>query len=70
VRFVLAQGGAYTVGLYDAQGNLVAVLQQGQAKAGELHAIEVDGANLATGLYLVRLQTNAGASAAKLLRIR
>jgi hypothetical protein len=67
VRFVLAQGGPYTLGLYDAKGKLVEVLGQGQANAGELNAIEVNGGKLAKGLYLVRLQTNTGARAAKLL---
>jgi hypothetical protein len=70
VRFVLAQGGAYTLGLYDAKGKLVEVLKQGQAKAGELNAIEVDGAKMANGLYLVRLQTNTGTRSAKLLLSR
>jgi Domain of unknown function (DUF4082)/Secretion system C-terminal sorting domain len=70
VHFVLARDGAYLVGLYDAQGKLVRVLQQGQAKAGELQAIEVDGTSMASGLYLVRLQTSTGASAARLLLSR
>jgi hypothetical protein len=70
VRFVLAKGGAYSLGLYDAKGKLVVVLRQGQAKAGELNAIEVDGTRLAKGLYLVRLQTSTGARAAKLLHDR
>jgi hypothetical protein len=59
VRFVLPQGGAYTLGLYDVQGKQVAVLKQGQ-----------DVSKLAKGLYLVRLQTNTGARAAKLLLSR
>jgi hypothetical protein len=70
VRFVVVQGGAYTLGLYDVQGRQVAVLQQGQAKAGELNSIEVDGSKLAKGMYLVRLQTSTGARAAKLLLSR
>jgi hypothetical protein len=67
VRFVLAEGGVYTLGLYDAQGRQVRLLQQGQAQAGEPNAIEVDGADLAKGLYLVRLQTRTGAKTAKLI---
>lgn len=67
VRFVLAQGGTYTLGLYDAKGKRVAVLQQGQARAGEQNATEVDGASLARGLYLLRLQTTTGARTVKLL---
>jgi hypothetical protein len=67
VRFVLAQGGAYAIGLYDGQGKLVKLLSQGQAPAGELQAIEVDAGNLARGVYLVRLQTSTGTSSARLL---
>ncbi|QMU31022.1 DUF4082 domain-containing protein [Adhaeribacter radiodurans] len=67
VQFVLVEGGAYTLDLYDAQGRLVKVLRQGKVNAGELNIIEVDGAKLAKGLYLVRLQTNTGAQTAKLL---
>jgi hypothetical protein len=67
VRFVLARDGYYTVGLYDVKGRLLALLKQGQAKAGEPHTIEVDGGKLAKGLYLLRLHTSTGARAAKLL---
>jgi hypothetical protein len=67
VNFVLEKGEAYTVGLYDAKGRLVELLKQGQAKAGEPTTIAVDGAKLAKGLYLVRLQTSTGTRIAKLV---
>ena len=35
-----------SLGLYDAKGKRVALLQEGQAKAGETKSIEVDGASL------------------------
>jgi hypothetical protein len=70
VRFVLTRGGAYTLGIYDAQGRQVELLRQGQAKAGVPYAIEVNAAKLNKGLYLVRLQTSSGARTARLIKDR
>jgi hypothetical protein len=68
VHFVLEEAGPYSLGLYNANGRLVKLLKKGQAKTGESNAIEVNGAKLARGLYLLRLQTSKGVKTAKLLR--
>ena len=66
IRFALAEEGEYSLRLYDSKGALVARISEGSAKAGDLHAVEVDGTHLSRGLYFIRLQTAKGAKSLKL----
>src|SRR5690606_17151850 len=58
VSLTLSKGGAYLVALYDSRGAKVADLQQGLAVPGEKIALEVDGAGMAKGVYLLMLHTS------------
>jgi hypothetical protein len=68
VEFKLEKSEMYQINLYDMKGNLIKQLKSGTAKAGELQQIEVDGANLAEGIYLVRVVSSQGAKTIKLLK--
>ncbi|WP_143741216.1 DUF4082 domain-containing protein [Pontibacter ramchanderi] len=67
ISFTLQEDSDYYVRLYDNKGALVAFLKHGYAKAGEQYNVEVDGSKQARGLYLVRLQTDAGSKTVKLI---
>ncbi|WP_164891172.1 T9SS type A sorting domain-containing protein [Botryobacter ruber] len=67
ITYVLPEEGEYTLALYDSKGALVSVIGQGMARAGEQQTVKVNGANLASGLYFVRLQTVKGAQLLKLV---
>ncbi|WP_164891087.1 T9SS type A sorting domain-containing protein [Botryobacter ruber] len=66
IRFALAEEGEYSLRLYNSKGALVVRISEGSAKAGDLHAVEVDGTHLSRGLYFIRLQTARGAKSLKL----
>ncbi|WP_181163781.1 T9SS type A sorting domain-containing protein [Pontibacter mangrovi] len=56
--FSLPHGGRYAAVLYDTRGAKITSLKQGTTAAGEWNSIPIDGANLATGMYLIRVQTD------------
>ena len=62
VRYSLPAAGRVRIELYDAAGRLVRVVSQGRQDAG-LHSAELDARDLAAGVYLLRLDTGAGAEA-------
>ena len=70
ISFGLRDGGDYSVSLYDARGALVKVLQEGVATSGTVTRVEVDGASIARGLYLVKMQTSEGIRTIKLLFVK
>ena len=55
LSFTLPQGGPVTVELYDAQGRLVRRLYSASVEASQPQELTLAGAELAVGLYLVRL---------------
>ena len=57
IRFSLPEEGEYELSLYDAELARKVFYHRGRARAGELHAIDVNGSGLARGLYVARLQT-------------
>ncbi|NEM97760.1 Ig-like domain-containing protein [Pontibacter burrus] len=67
ISIKLQRDSDYELRLYDYRGALVSILKQGDAKAGEQYDIEVNGSQLAKGLYLVRLQTKTGFKTTKLV---
>ncbi|TPE42501.1 LamG-like jellyroll fold domain-containing protein [Pontibacter mangrovi] len=67
ITFAIPESGPYTLTLYDSKGALVNILQRGNAILEERKTAEVDGANLARGLYFVRLQTASKSFSQKLL---
>ena len=54
VRFDLARQARIDLGLFDLRGRRVTTLRAGHADAGS-HALTLDGRDLASGVYLVRL---------------
>ena len=69
VAFGLAEGGAVRLAVYDALGREVAVLADGAVTAGR-HVAAFDGSGLASGVYVVRLETGAGVETRRLTLLR
>ena len=69
VRFELAAPGRAQLALFDALGRRVAVLADGAVGTGEQTATLEAGA-LATGVYVLRLQTEAGTASRTLTVVR
>ncbi len=56
VRFSVAQSQDVTITLFDALGRKVADLYEGFAEANRFESVRVDGSNLPSGAYTVRLE--------------
>ena len=69
VRFELAEAGRATVALFDALGRRVAVLADGPVAAGAQTAT-LEAGRLATGVYVLRLQTEDAAISRTLTVVR
>jgi hypothetical protein len=74
LRFALPSDAVVRVSIHDLQGRQVASLLNGMQPAG-WHALSWDGgdgrgANLAAGVYVVRLETGSGTRARKLVLVR
>ncbi|MCJ8167192.1 T9SS type A sorting domain-containing protein [Pontibacter sp. E15-1] len=67
INFALEHGGSYAIDLYDMKGTRIRQLQKGTAAAKTNVIVDVDGATLAQGIYLARLQTDTGMKTVKLL---
>ena len=67
--FGLPGAGRVRLSLYDVPGREVAVLADGGASAG-WHAARVDGAGLAVGLYVLRLETGGTSRTHIAVRVR
>lgn len=59
IRYALPVDAQVTLEVYDMLGRSVAELVNGEVKAG-YHDVNFDASNLASGLYVYRLQSNAG----------
>ncbi|WP_162427636.1 T9SS type A sorting domain-containing protein [Pontibacter pudoricolor] len=70
IEFTLEKSGKYVINLYDMKGKLVRELKSGTTKAGETKSIEVDGRELAEGMYLTRIESASGTKTVKLLKRR
>jgi hypothetical protein len=75
VRFSFAtpRAGTVRLGVYDVHGRLVAIVRSETMPAGP-HSVawaprRADGGSLARGIYFAKLETTAGVSAAKLVRL-
>jgi uncharacterized protein (DUF1501 family) len=69
IRYRLAEPGPARLAVYDGQGRLVATLADGILPAGDGQAT-LDGAGLAAGLYVVRLETARGVVTKPVVRVR
>jgi hypothetical protein len=68
VNFSLSQSDRYSVTLYDSKGSRIRVIRQGWAEAGISNTIAIDGTHLASGLYMVKIQTGWYIQTLKLLK--
>lgn len=69
IPYDVAEAGPVRVALYNALGREVAVLVDGVQLAGR-HEVTLDGADLAAGVYLVRMAAVGFSSARRLTRLR
>lgn len=64
VSYTMAQPGRVSLKLYDISGKVVSTLRSGSARAGEYRQ-RLSSAGLASGVYLLRLETEAGTTTRK-----
>ena len=69
ITFGLEEGEEIRLAVYDALGREVAVLADGLVEAGQ-HRVTLDGAGLASGIYLVRLEAGARVETERLTVLR
>ncbi len=69
IRYALARNSQVTLTVYNALGQEVAILEQGQKEAG-YHQVTFHATGLASGVYFCRLQTGDYVAAKKLLLMR
>ncbi len=69
LRWRQAQAGSTTVELFNLQGQRVEVLASGPHAAG-LHQVVVDGSTLASGAYLLRVETAGTSQTQKILLLK
>ena len=74
IRFMLSEPGNVSMDVFNVQGQLVRTLVRGRHGAGE-HAVEWNGRDAmghpaASGVYVVRLTTDAFSKSAKMLLIK
>ena len=66
ISFTLAQAGYTTLKVYDLLGREVAILVSGNEMPGG-HAVEFNGSNLASGVYLYRLVSGSYAETKRMI---
>lgn len=69
IRYALPTNEYVRLAVYNTLGQEVAVLVNGEQKAGE-HTIPFDGANLNSGVYLYRLQANSFVSIRRMVLVK
>jgi hypothetical protein len=69
IRYGLPQTSVVMLTIFNVLGQQVATLVQGQQEAGN-HEVRFDGSNLASGVYLYRLQAGSYVQAKKLMVLR
>jgi len=70
IVFTLAQDGFTTLKVYDMLGREVTTLVNGEMKAGVVHTVSFNGANLSSGVYLYRLETGSFVATKKLILMK
>ena len=60
INFSLEEGGNYAITLYDSKGVEIIRLKEGTAVPGESNTVDINGAHLPNGLYVVKLLTSGG----------
>jgi hypothetical protein len=71
LRFALEQTQPVVLQVYDSQGKEVATIYKGEVQGGQLYAFEWQpGAELAAGLYILRLHSPVNTSHQKVILMR
>ena len=74
IRYFLPRVGSVRLGVYDLAGQRVRVLQDGRQTAGhhrlEWNGTDDDGIEVASGLFLLQLKTEAGTQVQKMLLLK
>ena len=69
IRYGLPSRSMVSLTIYNAIGQQVAVLQQGEKEAG-YHSVQFNASHLASGVYFYRLQTGAFVDTKKFLLLK
>jgi hypothetical protein len=70
IEFTLAENSKVSLKVYDLLGREVAVLVNGEMKAGILHRVPFDGSKLASGIYFYRLEAGKNVQVKKLMLVK
>ncbi len=70
IKFSVEKTGQTTLEVYNIIGQKVATLFNGVAEAGQYHRVTLNAADLASGMYMYRLQTGEKTSIRKMLLLR
>ncbi|MFD2245001.1 HYR domain-containing protein [Pontibacter ruber] len=67
IRFSFETEQKYALEVYDLKGALIRKVDVGVAEAGRVYEFDLEGQNMAEGIYFARLTSNAGVKTIKLL---
>ncbi len=70
IKFSVGENGRATLEVFNILGQKVATLFDGVAQAGQYYKVKLDGTNLASGVYLYKLQSGARSDVKKLLLLK
>jgi hypothetical protein len=70
IKFSVQTAGHASLMVYNISGQLVARLFEGVAEPGQYYRARLDGANLATGVYIYRLQTEKQTQVRKMMLMK
>lgn len=69
-RFSVAQAGMTTLAVYNALGQEVERIFNGQAEPGKFYTARLDGSGLASGIYFARLQSGVETQMRKIVLMK
>jgi hypothetical protein len=70
IKYSIPKSSIVTVKIYDMQGKEIAVLLNNEYKTPGRYAIEFDGVNLASGVYIYRLEAGDFVSTKKMVLVK
>ena len=70
IKFSVEKTSWTTLHLYNILGQSIATLFDDIAEAGKYHRVKVDGTNLASGLYVYKLQSGVKTQVKKMLLLK
>ena len=69
LTYNLVEESDISIGLFDLNGRMILELKNGSEKSG-LHSLTIDGATMASGVYIIQLQTGLTTSKQKITLLR